>query len=336
MLALEQALDADALNELLEPYNMVGYASLANNNVNWINNRTGNLFNMLGINEGSETSASTNSIGSGYATANEEIRRDLNGNNVWVEVYMSDTTLDGKAGYEQESDGYEVAFGIDKEINAQVILGLSLNISDFESDITGGFPVNLESDGFGINAYGQYNQGQINHKAVIGYTGYENDATRAGDKADFDSNEFYAAYRVEYTIENKKCFAVPFAGLQYAHITYDDIIEDGSNSGLEGYDYDSLQSELGVKLVKQFNATRLVVSGSWLHELMDTETDATAVSDIGSYSQDAIERDEDTFRLSVGLDYQINDKINLSLDYAKELGDNTDSDSINAKVSFSF
>ena len=335
-LSLEQALSVNAFNKLLDSYNKLGYSSLANTNINVINSRINNLFSRLGGNVPGDSGIAQSTVlwpvfSNVCATGATPIKNDANGNSIWFDVYAIDNSLDGLSGYELESDGYEVAIGIDHVCsNTGILTGIAFNYSEFNSDLQGNSPMTIESTGFGLSIYGQINQDQLSHKAIIGFTAYNNEA----ENVDFDSSEMFAAYRAEYLISNDIVNISPIAGLRYAIIDTDTIAED--DSGLNADTYDSLETELGVKLSKQFNKLNGSVSAIWVHELLDTENTAKAYNSYGEFNQIGIERDEDLLRLSVGANYRFTESVSIDIEYAKELGSNSDNNSLNAKLTVNF
>lgn len=299
------------LDAFMDSINKLEYASLATSNLNMISNRVGSMYNRLGA---------------GYDL------RDDNNISVWSDVYLSNDSLDGKGNHGIDGQGTEFAVGIDKLFNEKFTLGMSFNRSEYESTVNdSGIHDTIESDGYGLNVYAMIKQGALTHKMMVGYAAYEN----TNDDTTFNSDEMFVAYRAEYTIIAGKCEIKPLAGIRYSKVSFDEIREDAEN-GLAAFDQDSLETELGVELSRQFKRLGVSVSGAWMHELLDSQTTAQAFTSFGNFSQDGIARDTDSFRATIGFEYQLTDKVTLDFDYAKEMGNNSESDSVNGKITFRF
>jgi len=300
----------DDLDAFMDSINKVEYASLATSNLNLISNRVNQMFDRLSAGH----------------------MRDNNGLNIWADLYFSDDSLDGTGNHGIDGHGTEFAAGLDKMFN-DTTFGLSATYTDYTSTVNDdGVHTDIKSEGLGLNLYMMMDQGNLRHKAMLGYTSYNN---TGDDVQDFDSSEMFASYRTELTIKTDSLEIKPFAGLRYSMVQFDEIREDAEN-GLKSFDQDSLESELGVKLVKQFKRLGVSVSGAWMHEFLDSQTTAEAFTSFGNFSQDGIARDADSFRATIGFEYQLTDKVTLDFDYAKELSDNSESDSVNGKITFRF
>ena len=299
--------DVDAFMDTL---NKLEYASLATSNLNLISNRVNQMFDRLSAGH----------------------MRDNNGLNIWADVYFSNDSLDGTGNHGIDGHGTEFAAGVDKMFN-DTTFGLSATYTDYTSTVNDdGAHTDIESIGFGLNLYMMMDQGNLRHKAMLGYASYHN---TGDDVQAFDSSEMFASYRAEWTIKTDSLEIKPFAGVRYSKVQFDEMREDAEN-GLKAFDQDSLETELGVKLVKQFNKLGLSVSGAWMHELLDSQTTAEAFTSFGNFSQDGIARDADSLRATIGIEYKLTDKVTLDFDYAKELSHNSESDSVNGKITFRF
>jgi len=299
--------DVDAFMDTL---NKLEYASLATSNLNLISNRVNQMFDRLSAGH----------------------MRDNNGLNIWGDVYFSDDSLDGTGNHGIDGHGVEFAAGVDKMFN-DTTFGLSATYTDYTSTVNDDdVHTDIESIGFGLNLYMMKDQGNLRHKAMLGYASYHN---TGDDVQAFDSSEMFASYRAEWTIKTDSLEIKPFAGIRYSMVQFDEMREDAEN-GLKAFDQDSLETELGVKLVKQFNKLGVNVSGAWMHELLDSQTTGEAFTSFGNFSQEGIARDADSFRATIGIEYKLTDKVTLDFDYAKELSSNSESDSVNGKITFRF
>jgi len=299
--------DVDAFMDTL---NKLEYASLATSNLNLISNRVNQMFDRLSAGH----------------------MRDNNGLNIWGDVYFSDDSLDGHGNHGIDGHGTEFAAGVDKLFN-DTTFGLSATYTDYTSTVNDDdVHTDIESIGFGLNLYMMMDQGNLRHKAMLGYASYHN---TGDDVQAFDSSEMFASYRAEWTIKTDNLEIKPFAGVRYSFVQFDEMRENAEN-GLKAFDQDSLETELGVKLVKQFQKLGVSVSGAWMHELLDSQTTGEAFTEYGNFSQDGIARDADSFRATIGIEYKLTDKVTLDFDYAKELSHHSESDSVNGKITFRF
>jgi len=294
------------VDTFLDELNKLEYASLMTSNINAISNRVKNIYTQL----------------------DNDYYRDANGVSIWFDTYMFDDSLQGKSNHSIDGSGFEVTAGFDKQFMDKLILGMSFNHTDYSSDVNdSGVRTVINSDGYGLTAFAEYEAGNLTQIAMIGF----NQIRNTDVIADFDSSEMFAAYRAEYMV---KTGITAFAGLRYATVKYDEIILD--NNGIEGFTHDSLESELGVKLSKQFKKLKLNVTGAWMHEMFNPESTIKVHSIYGDFDQKGITRDVDSFRFSVGGSYQLTDKMSIGVEAAREFSANAENNSIAAKFRIAF
>ena len=296
----------DDIDFFLDDLNKLEYASLTTSNLNAINNRVDNIYTQL----------------------QNDYLRDSNGYSFWFDTYVFDDSLQGNSNHDVSGNGYEVTAGFDKKFG-KFTLGLSFNHTDYSTAVNdSGNVSNIDSDGYGLNVFAQYDQGKFTHRAIAGYGQQQN----TDDVADFDSSEMFAAYRAEYAL-NKNVTLI--SGLRYATVKYDDI-DLGDDNSIESEIHDSLQTELGVRLSKQFKKLTVNVSASWKHELLDTHNTVRVNSTYGSFNQEGITRDADSYRAAIGASYQLTEKMSIGIEAAKEMSAHSDSNSIAAKFRITF
>jgi len=300
------------IDSFMDSINKLEYASLAASNLNSINTRVNSMYNRLG---------------------NYNTLLDNSGLDIWFDTYMTDGSLQGKGNHDISGRGFEVSAGVNKSITDNIVLGLSVNHTDYTSSVNdSGSHTNIESEGYGVNVFGLWQPtASLIHKFTAGMTNYNN----TDEIADFNSTEMFVSYRAEYLVKINQLSLTPLAGFRYASVKYSDAMIDAEN-GLQGFTHNSLESELGLRVARQFKKLNVNVSGSWLHEMLDTSNTSTAFTSFGNFEQTGIERDADSFELGLGVQYQFNDKVMLDIDYTREFSANSNNSGLEAKLTFRF
>ena len=315
----------DDLDSFMDNINKLEYASLAASNLNSINTRVNSMYNRLGNYNVSASAENGPYNEFSNLTSNS-------GLDIWVDYYMTNGNLEGKGNHDISGRGFEVSTGVNKSITDNIVLGLSVNHTDYTSTVNdSGMKTAIKSEGYGVNVFGLWQStASLTHKFMAGMTNYNN----TDEIADFNSTEMFGSYRAEYLI---KSFVdvTPLAGFRYASVKYSDAMIDAEN-GLQGFTHNSLESELGVRVAKQFKRLNVNMSGSWMHELLDRSNTSTAYTSFGDFEQTGIERDADSFEFGFGVQYQFNSKVMLDVDYTREFSANSDNSGLEAKVTFRF
>ena len=209
------------IDTFMDSLNKLEYASLAASNLNSINTRVNSMYNRLG----------------NYNGLTENTGLD-----VWVDYYMTDGKLQGKGNHDISGHGFEVSAGVNKSITDNIVLGLSVNHTDYTSTVNdSGVHTNIDSEGYGVNVFGLWQPtASLTHKFIAGITNYDN----TDDIADFNSTDIFGSYRAEYQVKINQLSITTLAGVRMASVTYEDAMMDADN-GLQGFTHNSLESELG-------------------------------------------------------------------------------------------
>ncbi len=247
--------------------------------------------------------------------------------------------IDGVSGYEY--DVYGLMFGIDKEIDNNLLLGV--NLGYLQTDVDSGVNTNTDIDNFVFGIYTSIHPGNWFLDLGMNYTNASLDSDRQvivgsyteniqGD-TDGDTYSFFANYGYDFVYGTH--VITPILGLQYSSSKVDGYTETGGDSALQLDDnrQNLLNSTLGVKY-EYVSCETMRWKGRlmWTHEFEDTQsivnTRYTGSGNNAAYFESkGIDVDEDRFSAGFGLKYYPSENISLDFDYDYEIADEFDSHS---------
>ena len=179
-----------------------------------------------------------------------------------------------------EFDAYEISFGVDYAWGNGWVLGGILSLNDHEVDFdSGSSPVSevaggsMESDGYTLSAFGQYQSNQFYLSGIVSIGNIEHDMDRVvrftsnvpGTSpnrlmlADTESDQLAGQFTAGWLLGRNAVTTDLYVGVDYLNIEVDSFTESetsaggGLNLAFGGQDIDSVQSIVGARIQRAMN-----------------------------------------------------------------------------------
>jgi outer membrane autotransporter protein len=250
------------------------------------------------------------------------------------------------AGYHLRGGGLTV--GLDRRVNDQLVLGVSLGYEHVEGDLTGNGDVDLNNGhltGYAL-WYGAnwYAAGMVGG----GYNDYDSQrATFDGfARGETKGTEFTGLLTAGYDWRRGEWLFGPQATVQYKWVNIGDFAESGSLAAMyvPEQSEDALHTQLGAHLTRSWEVGKVTlrpdVSVAWRHEFLDSSNALVSqfANGAGSlYTVSGPDVARDSVALGIGLTIQWTPTIGTYLNYSTELGrDNYQPHTINGGISVRF
>lgn len=218
-------------------------------------------------------------------------------NRFWITPYGSSASIENTrdvGGLDTSMGG--AALGAEFPICHSGKLGVALNATYFDSDVSGSENVSDNGMLYEAGLYGTYQyQGWLFGASIEGGGASNVDATRTIGSSSVDGNYgatiFSQQIKASYNFDIKDAAHIrPFAGLINQNISRDSFNEtglDGANTlSVQDENFDSLRSEIGLATEAALGKSLTFLgSVAWLHEFSDDQADVTAQL-IGSTNPD--------------------------------------------------
>ena len=250
---------------------------------------------------------------------------------LWGDFLYGNINQDKRKGYDgYDSNYYGFIFGGDREYgNGTYGLALAYVNSkvDGKGDISGN---NLDIDTYSLTGYGKYdleNDYTLMGQLVYGFSNYDSNRDASGTliTGEYDSNS------IEAEIEGVKDFQVgettftPMIGLNYLYLHTNSYTESAGGLSVEGEDYNSFSSNLGLEVKKVVSTAKSTFSPmarvNWNHEFINDSFDTTArfIGTEPAFTTQGLKPARDTLSLGLGVEADISNSWNLSVNYDLDL-----------------
>lgn len=311
---------ADLLKELSQ-YNAKGYvealktlAPSATPMVQQTQSETANqVFNAVGSRLSGGSTNSSQGMSSG------DVLEDAA---VWVQGLMNHAKLDKTAASDGfKSDTYGTALGLEKKLNNKAKAGIGYAYSKTDVKATGR---DTDVKTHTALVYGEYKPSNwfVNGIMSYGWSDYDESKNVAGNivKAKYDAETFGLQAMTGYDFFTKYATITPEMGLRYIHIKTDGYTDSASQS-VSGNDSDIITGVIGSRVSKTFetpNGLRLTPEAklAMTYDLKhDNVTANVTLPNGSSYSINGKALDRFGIEVGGGLTAEINDNVEMSLDY---------------------
>jgi uncharacterized protein YhjY with autotransporter beta-barrel domain len=257
-----------------------------------------------------------------------------NGFSIWVKPYMFAADQNGDSSYFGYTHDYVgLSVGADYRFADHYLIGLLVGYADGSVDYD---TVDAETD-MASTYVGLYGAALINDfylHAQATWFMHDFDTYRNLDfigrtaKSSHDANEYGATLGCEYLgYQLDGWNMIPGLAVEYSYYDEEGFQENGAGSfNLEGdsVEYDSLASNLGVRINKKFdlNGGSFIpeFKASWVHEFADTDREITscfAGSAGDAFTIDGVEPERDSFIVGVGANF-VGDTMAVYMNYDNE------------------
>ncbi len=254
---------------------------------------------------------------------------------VWFQGYggtAKQENIEGVNGY--DADTYGIAFGIDKEVGNNAIIGLSGSYGNTEIDNNSGLK-STDVDSYQVNLYGSWSKNSYYVDGIVGVAYNKYNTSRdiptlsSTAKADFDGKTYIAKVSsgrvllLEGGVE-----LTPNVALTYAHNTLDDYSERGAgamNLDVQQEDSDQLEAKIGVNVAKTFSSDRLKIRPELklaiAHDFIGDEQQSTSnFSGIATtFRSEGAGIEKTSFEIGTGVDFMNDNGLTFSADYDLEV-----------------
>ncbi|QDU35290.1 Outer membrane protein B precursor [Poriferisphaera corsica] len=258
--------------------------------------------------------------------------RDEDGYEFWTSAFGSFTEQDDDGsipGYESKAAGTLV--GLDR-MTGNVLLGAAFGFAhaDIDSNQSRG---STDLDAFTLGAYFAWTDENFKFEGgsiyTLGLADYKRETAlgRTAEADDVNSHTFTNYLGVSYDIvsNDKRLAFIPNAQIAYTYFTqekYEESKAGALNLNVDSFDNDIVTATVGLKSIYQ--ASDNLKLNAQINYKYDFANDAPTVTStfqsVGStpFSTTGIESDKNAIEFGTGFDYQINDRMKASFDYAYE------------------
>lgn len=242
-------------------------------------------------------------------------------------------------GGEDYSAGNLIA-GIEREVAPGFTAGLFNSYGESEGDFSG--PSKTEQERFTLGAHATAQHGGAHATTALGFGVLEMDVKRSiafGNlsrtaRSSTDGTEFFAMLSGGHDFREGSWIFGPTASLQYSHVRYDDVKENGAGAldlNIDTPEDDSLRSQLGGRVAYLHKASeRLTLIPEarvfWQHEyLRENDTVAAQLAGSGAgFLHRTDDADGDSVFTGVGLGFQTDFGFYGNVSYDLEFGRESD------------
>ncbi|PHS70450.1 MAG: hypothetical protein COB22_08155 [Cycloclasticus sp.] len=269
----------------------------------------------------------------------------------WLQPFGSEVDQDnrnGVTGYDIDSSG--IALGIDADLSDTLNVGIAVAYveSDVESNLAvGSHDVDIESYQAKLYATKALSANSaINIQIGAGTSDYDSKRVLFNSsvaKADYDSWNAEVNVELEQSHQlSEQTVLTPYLFADYSYVEVDSYDESGAgvfNLDVNDDDADSLVLGVGLRAnMAATDALSLTASASIGYDVMSDKSDLTAAFAGGgaNFTTDGIEPDEVVYGAGLGLDYNITEGANLTVEYNVDGREDYTDQSIAAKLRFLF
>jgi autotransporter-associated beta strand protein len=258
-------------------------------------------------------------------------------------VFSNQDTTSSRTGY--SSSGVGVQFGMDYQVNENLIVGLAFDYAKTSIDQDGNLgDVDVES--FRIGPFASWYNDAWFVDANLTFGLHTNDSTRRDSlgtyEASYDSNDvsMYLGGGYQFKL-NDSWTLTPTASLRYTYYNRDAYSESNGGADYASYSINRLYTRFGAKLDYRLKTMDMlfipeVVLG-WEHEYLN-ENDPVSASYLGTqtFSVSTNSPDSDSIFFGVGLTAVIDERWSTFVRYEGNVSENGDTHAITGGVRFDF
>jgi outer membrane autotransporter protein len=262
-------------------------------------------------------------------------------------IFADQDSDKGNVGFDYDTFG--LAFGIDKSLGNNLLLGFSAGTAQTDvdyKDVTS----DTDADTVHMGLYGTYSTKRYYVDACALYASNSYDTDRnigiGTLYSDHDGHDFLVYFGGGYYYRVGEWDLIPTASLEYSYHDEDSFTESLGGTAfmrVSDSDADSVISRLGFRLGRLFMVQDMKLRGEvraqWAHEFADTDRPVTARfagSTAGSFTVDGIEPERDSAILGVGFTAYATETLSLYFNYDAELRSDFDAHHVRIGLRFDF
>lgn len=248
------------------------------------------------------------------------------------------------------SNAYSGTLGVERQFNENLQLGFAGTWVEVDGELDGNFGT-TDVSGVLVSAYASYQRGNFYVDGLYSYGFLDHRLGRtalgvASARADFESNNQIIQLNTGLNYPLGKFQAGPYLSLQYNRGDIDGYGESGAallNLDVDGQEYESLTSELGWQISREFKTGDRAVVGQlragWVHEYLDDQEAVTGA--LRAFPGNRLSALSPSFAsdyglVGVGVLAQLGENTSLGADYQIRIADDVTEQVAGVTLTFRF